>query len=125
MGQPICGCFRMGHSISSIPTSSCSTCRRISAGSTSKNSCGCWRRAEPGEYVMELDLVQEAVAWFEDRGSMVTKVAVKVGEAATAIASGAVQQEGPEDAGPADVVAMESTAMEMHCLPRRTVQQVV
>ena len=33
---------------------------------------------KPGDYVLELDLVQEAVAWFKDKGSEATRVRVQV-----------------------------------------------
>jgi hypothetical protein len=33
---------------------------------------------EPGEYIIELDMVQEAVAWFGDKGSPTTKSKVTV-----------------------------------------------
>jgi hypothetical protein len=33
---------------------------------------------DPGEYTMELDMVQEAVSWFGDRGSSTTKAKVTV-----------------------------------------------
>lgn len=33
---------------------------------------------EPGEYVLELDLIQEQVAWFRDKGSPTAKVKVSV-----------------------------------------------
>jgi len=33
---------------------------------------------EPGEYTIELDMVQEAVAWFSDKGSPTTKAKVTV-----------------------------------------------
>ncbi|HLE63039.1 MAG TPA: hypothetical protein VI750_07865 [Pyrinomonadaceae bacterium] len=34
--------------------------------------------AQPGDYILELDIVQEGVAWFKDKGSEVLKVNVKV-----------------------------------------------
>jgi len=33
---------------------------------------------EPGEYIIELDMVQESVSWFGDKGSPTTKVKVTV-----------------------------------------------
>lgn len=33
---------------------------------------------EPGDYVLEVDLIQEQVAWFSDKGSPTAKVNVKV-----------------------------------------------
>lgn len=33
--------------------------------------------SEPGSYILELDMVQEAVAWFKDRGSSPTRVPVR------------------------------------------------
>ena len=33
---------------------------------------------EPGEYILEVDLVQEQVAWFSDKGSPTAKVKVAV-----------------------------------------------
>ena len=35
---------------------------------------------EPGDYVLELDLVQESVAWFKDKGSQVTRIRFQVRE---------------------------------------------
>lgn len=32
----------------------------------------------PGEYILELDLVQEQVAWFRDKGSAVARVKIRV-----------------------------------------------
>jgi hypothetical protein len=34
--------------------------------------------AQPGDYILELDMVQEAVVWFKDKGSQPLKVNVKV-----------------------------------------------
>jgi hypothetical protein len=33
---------------------------------------------EPGEYILEVDMVQEAVAWFSDKGSPTAKTKVTV-----------------------------------------------
>lgn len=37
--------------------------------------------AEPGSYILELDMVQEMVTWFKDRGSKTTKLRIEVGDA--------------------------------------------
>jgi len=65
-----------------------------------------WTPARPGPYVLELDLVQEEVAWFADRGSRALRLPIRL--------------EGPEppegsaapddDAGPPE----DKPAMEMH-----------
>jgi hypothetical protein len=34
--------------------------------------------AKPGDYILELDMVHEGVTWFQDKGSSVLKVIVKV-----------------------------------------------
>jgi hypothetical protein len=34
--------------------------------------------AEPGEYVLEFDMVQERITWFRDKGSQPTRLKVKV-----------------------------------------------
>jgi hypothetical protein len=39
--------------------------------------------SSPGDYLLELDLVQEAVAWFADRGSETLRVPVVVTEGGT------------------------------------------
>jgi SAM-dependent methyltransferase len=39
---------------------------------------------EPGDYVLELDMVQEMIAWFKDRGSEPARVRVRVTEGAGA-----------------------------------------
>jgi hypothetical protein len=33
---------------------------------------------EPGNYILELDLVQEQVAWFRDKGSATTRLKIQV-----------------------------------------------
>ena len=34
--------------------------------------------ADPGEYILEIDLVQEGIAWFKDKGSQAWRARVKV-----------------------------------------------
>ena len=34
--------------------------------------------AQPGDYILEFDMVQEMVAWFKDKGSGTIKVDIKV-----------------------------------------------
>jgi arylsulfatase A-like enzyme/SAM-dependent methyltransferase len=67
---------------------------------------------EPGEYDLEMDLVQELVAWFGDRGSPPSRRPVRV-RRGEPMASSA-------EAGPA-----VHHAIEMHTLPRESVASVV
>lgn len=67
---------------------------------------------EPGEYRLEVDLVQELVAWFGDRGSVVSHRPVRVRPAPAAVAA----------AAPSPAV---HHAIEMHTIPRDEVARVV
>ncbi len=64
---------------------------------------------KPGDYLLELDLVQEAVAWFADKGSPTARVPVRV------ISSGAG----------APAVSGDSPRMEMHGVPRSEVEALM
>lgn len=77
--------------------------------------------AKEGEYILELDMVQEGVAWFGDRGSPTVRVPVRVtGEVSrtASITKGAAVDDGAahEDAVP---------IMEMHSLPRQVVLDAI
>jgi SAM-dependent methyltransferase len=71
--------------------------------------------AEPGRYVLELDMVQEAVAWFRDRGSRPAQVRVNV-EGTAAAANGAAV---PGEAG--KLVPQ----IEMYGVPRDEVLEIL
>ncbi|CAM3991002.1 class I SAM-dependent methyltransferase [Kibdelosporangium persicum] len=65
--------------------------------------------AEPGSYELEVDVVQESVAWWADRGSQTVRVPVEVRAAAPAV-------EAPSPADTPEPAAAPATigAMEMH-----------
>ena len=73
--------------------------------------------AEPGDYVLELDLVQEGVAWFAQRRrlsrrrSRTARVPVRVVESRQQAASGGGHTTPPR--------------MEMHAVPRRDVERIL
>ena len=43
--------------------------------------------ADPGEYVLELDMVQEQIAWFGDKGSEVVRIRVNIGDSGSSHAA--------------------------------------
>jgi SAM-dependent methyltransferase len=63
---------------------------------------------QPGDYLLELDMVQEGVAWFKDRGSCSIRVPVHVTENAVAAKAEAVVPR-----------------MEMHCVPSEKIVRLV
>jgi SAM-dependent methyltransferase len=77
--------------------------------------------AEPGEYILELDMVQEHVAWFKDKGSPTCRVPVRVTAAPDSTAPAAAAVPLP----PPAVVAPKQPEMGMYCLPRSTVSDLV
>ena len=54
--------------------------------------------SQPGSYLLQLELVQELVNWFEDRGAATLKVPVQVNEGETAPEAAAVVATRPADA---------------------------
>ncbi len=76
----------------------------------------------PGRYALELDMVQEGVAWFRDRGSATVRVPIvaRVAERAAAPAQGA--EPATADAPPAN---SWQPLMEMHGIPVAEVTQLV
>jgi len=64
--------------------------------------------SSPGAYVLELDMVQEAVAWFADRGSRTARMPIRV------VGSSKAPQ--PNAAAP---------MMEMHVVPKNEVMQII
>jgi SAM-dependent methyltransferase len=76
---------------------------------------------EPGEYILELDMVQEHVAWFKDKGSPTCRVPVRVTAAQDSTAPAAPAQP-PLSPAP---VAPRQPEMGMYCLPRSTVSDLV
>jgi hypothetical protein len=63
----------------------------------------------PGTFNLEVDLVQELVAWFRDKGSFGTQTTVKVDD--SSVTAGAQELLAP--------------VIEMHGVPRETVEEVV
>jgi SAM-dependent methyltransferase len=53
----------------------------IAPASVLETNLFCRAPANPGSYLLEVDLVQEAVAWFADRGSPTLKITVDVSDA--------------------------------------------
>ena len=70
-----------------------------------------------GDYVLELDMVQEGVAWFKDRGSRAVTVPVQVTGASGVVLPAA----DPSTTGRPPRPAPGAPVMEMHCLPRAVV----
>lgn len=69
----------------------------------------------PGKYVLELDMVQEHVAWFEDRGSAVARLPVRV--------QGPAAGRAPAVGGPPELAS--DAVMEMHCIAPEVVRAAV
>jgi ubiquinone/menaquinone biosynthesis C-methylase UbiE len=63
----------------------------------------------PGSYRLEVDLVQELVAWFRDRGSFAVQSTVEV-------------EGSPTGAGESQVLV---PSIQMHCVPREAVENLV
>lgn len=74
--------------------------------------------AEPGNYRLEVDCVQEGVGWFGDRGSTTTVAPIKVVPAVPAPAAEPAESELSEPAEPAEFEA----TMEMHGVPEAEVR---
>jgi len=77
--------------------------------------------AEPGRYVLELDMVQEYVAWFACKGSETTRVPVEV-------RAGDTEGKDQSVAAPCSVTAAASAfvaRMELHCVDTEEVLKLI
>jgi len=72
---------------------------------------------EPGEYLLELDLVQEGVAWFSQRRRLSRRRSQTARVPVTVVAPGGQR--------PAEHRAPILPHMEMHAVPRRDVERIV
>jgi SAM-dependent methyltransferase len=77
--------------------------------------------ARPGSYVLELDVVQEGIAWFADNGSPTLRLEIKV----ESDMSGAAGSPSESTSAPPDAAASGSVEFEMHCIPRAEVLDLV
>ena len=75
---------------------------------------------KPGEYILELDMVQEHVAWFKDKGSPTCRLSVRV--SASPESAGAALTAQPAIARP---VSRQTPEIAMYCLHRDTVGDLV
>jgi SAM-dependent methyltransferase len=76
---------------------------------------------EPGDYLLELDMVQEHVAWFKDKGSPTCRVPVRV----TASPASAAMAPAPQPAAAPAEMGLEQPRMDMYSIPRATVIDLV
>lgn len=76
---------------------------------------------EPGEYLLELDMVQEHVAWFKDKGSPTCRVPVRV----TPPLDSAPLVAAPQPAAATSAMALKQPRMAMYHIPRATVIELV
>jgi SAM-dependent methyltransferase len=76
---------------------------------------------EPGEYILELDMVQEHVAWFKDKGSPTCRVPVRV----TAQLDVTPLRAAPQPAAAASAVGLRQPQMAMYHIPRATIIDLV
>ena len=86
---------------------------RVEAGLKIDVRLVCYPPTEPGRYTLELDVVQEGVAWFADRGSQPLELAVDV------VAGG------PSEQGEETAVGGGAPKMEMHSIPQRKVRRLL
>lgn len=78
----------------------------------------------PGEYILEIDLVQEGVAWFADHGSRTARVPVAVAQPSFTMR--AVKLLRRQGHGNLDVSDQSAPAiMEMHAVPKERVISIV
>ena len=79
----------------------------------------------PGAYVLELDLVQEGVSWFKDKGSPTAQIPVEVVPPAQIDPASAVRAGAPLDAAGERPQSKAASAgfesFSMHCIPREEV----
>jgi hypothetical protein len=52
--------------------------KNLNAGEETEESLQITAPSEPGDYILEVDLVQEQVAWFHDKGSPTARTNVTV-----------------------------------------------
>lgn len=76
---------------------------------------------EPGEYILELDMVQEHVAWFKDKGSPTCRVPVRV----TAPLDSAPLVAAPQPAAATSATGLKQPEMAMYQIPKATVIDLV
>ncbi|MGH9365264.1 MAG: methyltransferase domain-containing protein [Thermoanaerobaculia bacterium] len=76
---------------------------------------------EPGEYILELDMVQEHVAWFKDKGSPTCRVPVRVTAPPASTAMGAA----PQPTAAPTAMGLKQPKMDMYSIPRATVINLV
>jgi len=76
---------------------------------------------EPGEYILELDMVQEHVAWFKDKGSPTCRVPVRV----TPPLDSAPLVAAPQPAAGPTAMGLKQPQMAMYQIPRATVIDLV
>ncbi len=67
--------------------------------------------AEEGEYLLELDMVQEGIAWFKNRGSSTARLPVRVGRSAVGADERAVSPKTSQGD-----CSIDEPSMEMHCV---------
>jgi hypothetical protein len=76
---------------------------------------------EPGDYILELDMVQEHVAWFKDKGSPTCRVPVRV----TAPLDSAPLVAAPQPVAATSAMGLKQPKMAMYQIPRTTVIDLV
>ncbi|HRE49565.1 MAG TPA: class I SAM-dependent methyltransferase [Aggregatilineales bacterium] len=74
----------------------------------------------PGTYVVEIDLVQEFVAWFADRGSRSVRYTITVAPAETSLALST-----PTPSPAADVPAAPEPSIPLYAIPRTEVEAIL
>lgn len=96
--------------------------------------------AEPGDYLLEFDLVQEHVCWFSEKGSPTARVAIRVVDASQNGGSNAAAEPAADSAAPAPRQATRrwsplnwilgrrpgpGQTFEMHIVPRVDVEHAI
>jgi SAM-dependent methyltransferase len=81
----------------------------------------------PGNYMLELDLVEEGVTWFADRGSPTCRIPVKVRLPRLTVRFRTHNRRAqcPPSLESSSPSGKESAVMEMHCIPEGRVEEVV
>jgi hypothetical protein len=80
----------------------------------------------PGRYLLELDVVQEGIGWFADKGSATLRLPVRVGETIPDEMT-AQPREATAEIIPAPQATFQDVVREdhMHCIPRADVLQLL